>query len=193
MDDPHRVHRREGARELPADLDHLGERRRIEIRHGLASPQLHRYEGSARRRARPTLDQGRNRRVAEGRQDARLTVEAAALLGIVGRLIAEDLEGDVAPRVAVVGAVDLSLGADPEHLDDLVAVVEELGLRPLVGRFAQELRELPAEGRGGRGSLLGQDSDRAGDQDLESGRDLEVGTSGAHPQGSERARHEPRT
>ncbi len=56
----------------------------------------------------------------EGGDGAGLVLEAAPALGIGGRVLGEDLEGDVALETGVAGAVNLAHPPGPEGAQDLV-------------------------------------------------------------------------
>ena len=58
--------------------------------------------------------------MVQGRDGPRLALEAGQAIGVLGDLVGEDLDRDLAAQAGVAGAVDLPHAAGPEEVDDLV-------------------------------------------------------------------------
>ena len=68
----------------------------------------------------PPYEQGRNRRVVDRGQDARLALNACAQDAVLDDAIGQHLDGDIALEPGVLGAVDLAHAARADRAEDLV-------------------------------------------------------------------------
>ncbi len=121
MDDVLLVGGLERERDLPGDLEGVGERERPvsqPIGQRGAFDQFE-HEGWRRTGVLETVDVS-DVRVVERRQNVRLAAESGKALRIERESLGERLERDFAVELEVTRAVDLSHAAGPDGADDLV-------------------------------------------------------------------------